>query len=121
MANQKKQRKLKGSVQMNLSDYSYPTGVHAKITDENLLEEAKKRGFYKSYCKWDDFANKCLLGRGHILFKDAVPRTKQLFITGFITDYLTSFTAEHAEKVAICAMVFSEFCIHPDERLGAAK
>lgn len=106
---------------MDLSDYKYPTGVHAKITDENLLEEAKKRGFYKSYCKWDDFANQFLLGNGRIAFKDAVPRTKQLVVMGFISDYLTSFTAEHAEKVAICAMVFSEFGIHPNERLGAAK
>lgn len=93
---------------MNLVTYNYPTGVHAKITDEDLLDEAKKRGFYKSYCKWDHLANQFMLGGGRIAFKDSIPRNRHLVFIGFLSAYLTSFTAEHADKVAICAMLLQE-------------
>ena len=104
---------------MDLVTYNYPTGVLAKITDEELLDEAKKRGFYKSYCRWDDLANKFMLGEGRIAFKNSLPRAKHLVFIGFLSDYLTSFTAEHTDKVAISAMLLSEVAIHPNDHIKA--
>lgn len=98
---------------MNLLDYSFNTGAIAKSTDSTLLAEAKAQGFYKSYCKWDNLANQIMLGGGSINLKHDLSKKQRVSFIAYLSAYLTSFTADHAEKVAVCAMLLKAFTIHP--------
>ena len=98
---------------MNLLEYSFITGAGAKQTDPVLLNEAKEQGFYKSYCKWDNLANQIMLGGGAINLKHDLRQDQRMSFIAYLSAYLTSFTADHAEKVAVCAMLLKAFTVHP--------
>lgn len=98
---------------MDLLNYDFAKGAEAKATDSALLNEAKAQGFYKSYCRWDNLANQLMLGGGSISLKPDLRSKQRVAFIAYIGTHMSSFTADHADKVAVCAMLLKEFSVHP--------
>ncbi len=99
---------------MKLSEYNFEPSTVDGI-DPKLLEEAKKRGFYHSLCRWDDYFHRLILNGGSIKHpKGLCPEYKQRAVE-YLKRTMRNNSIEYGDRSAVCAMILSEISIHPND------
>ena len=99
---------------MNLSEYKFEPSTVDGI-DPTLLNEAKKRGFYHSLCRWDDYFHTLILKGGSIKHpKGLCPEYKQRAVE-YLKRTMRLNSIEYGDRAAVCAMILSEIAIHPND------
>jgi len=99
---------------MDIKKFKFPELTAADIvfpifkTDKELLEEAKKRGFYGGYTPYNDLFNKLFFEGGSLNFKKDLDKEFKTKATLYLKAFMRSFTPKHEEKEAISAMLLSE-------------
>jgi len=97
---------------MDLKQYKFPkiTGIIISTikTDKNLLEEAKKRGFYNGYTPYNDLFSELFFNGGKINFKKGLDEDFKAKALPYLKSFMGSFEPKHEEKEAICALLLSE-------------
>jgi hypothetical protein len=77
-------------------------------TDAELLAEARKRGFYNGYTKFNDLFSKLFFSGGKLNLKEDLDENFKMKAVPYLKAFMMSFEPKHEEKEAICAMLFSE-------------
>ena len=98
---------------MDLTKFNFPHIEARDIvfsvmkTDQTLLEEAKKQGFYDGHTPYNDLFNQIFFKGGHLNFKkDLDPAFKEKAML-YMRSLMNSFEPKHEDKEAICALLLS--------------
>lgn len=99
---------------MDIKQYEFPelSGIDIIIptikTDKNLLEEAKKRGFYNGHTPYNDLFSNLFFNGGKVNFKKNLDKKFKAKALPYLKAFMKSFEPAHEEKEAICALLLSE-------------
>ncbi len=101
---------------MNLQEFNFKEIVEKEgispftdlPTNKELLEEAKKRGHYDYYDKYNKLANIFFFDGGQLHFKEGLDEDFRKYCTQYYRLFIQSFAPKHEEKSAICGMLLSE-------------
>lgn len=99
---------------MNLLEYDYPKVDVADMafptfdTIPELLEEAKKRGFYDGNTPYNKLFCDLFYKGGKIVFKKEINKEQQQRVWMYCRSFMGSWAPKHEHKEAICAMLMSE-------------
>ena len=99
---------------MDLISYKFPevSGMDVIIptikTDNNLLEEASKRGFYDGRTPYNDLFSDLFFNGGKLQFKKDLDKDFKAKALPYLKAFMASFEPPHEEKEAICALLLSE-------------
>ena len=93
---------------MNLKDYTFKTPNMCLSTDQKLLEEAKKRGFYCSNTPYNKLFSDLFFSGGILNFKPDLDPAFKAKALPYLKTFMGSFEPSHEEKEAISAMLLSE-------------
>jgi hypothetical protein len=99
---------------MNLLTYKYEETPEAGRlfpavkTDKVLLAEAKARGFYNGYGKYNELFNALFHKGGKVQFKSGLTKEQITPLWNYCRAFMKSWEPKHEEKEAICAMIMSE-------------
>ena len=85
-------------------DMAFPTFK----TDNELLKEAKKRGFYNGHTPYNDLFSKLFFNGGEVKFKKKIDNEFKNKAWAYCRCFMGSYEPKHEEKEAICAMIMSE-------------
>jgi len=77
-------------------------------TDKVLLAEAKERGFYDGYTKYNTLFSKLFYSGGRVIFKKDIDEEYRLKVWKYCRAFMQSWEPKHEEKEAICALLMSE-------------
>jgi hypothetical protein len=86
----------------NLGAFAQPS------TNKELLQEAKDRGFYNGYTKYNKLFSKLFFTGGKVEFKKDIDEHFREIAWMYCRSFMQSFSPKHEEKEAICAMIMSE-------------
>jgi len=101
-------------MKMDITKYDFPelNGIDIIIptikTDNNLLEEASKRGFYDGHTPYNDLFSKLFFEGGTIHFKKDLDKDFKAKALPYLKAFMASFEPAHEDKEAICALLLSE-------------
>ena len=95
---------------LTLEDYIFDEpNQFGQKTDEFLLELAKERGFYNGYGPYNELFAKLFYSGGTLNFKDGVyGKEFKNNATRYLKSLMISFTPQHEDKEAVCALILSE-------------
>jgi len=79
-------------------------------TNQKLLSEAKKRGFYNGSTKYNDMFSSLFFKGGSLDFKSELDETFISDAVSYFKALAKSFEPKHEEKEAVCALLLSELC-----------
>jgi len=102
---------------MNLKDFKFPEVSVADAIfptskmNKELLEEAKKRGFYNGHTKYNELFSHLFFRGGRIEFKPDVDKEFAKRAWTYCRSFMGSWEPKHEEKEAICAMIMSEILL----------
>lgn len=100
---------------MNLEKHEFKAVSMAMPVDNVLLKEAVKRGYYNGGTKWEHYFGCLFFDGGTINLRDDKPVDFIQTALLYLKHFMASFEPKHEEKTAICALILSEICIHPDD------
>lgn len=99
---------------MNLQEFDFPKVSAIDLafptirTNPELLDEAKKRGFYNGYTPYNKLFSTLFYSGGKLNFKkDLSPEFKNKALP-YMKAFMGSFEPKHEEKEAICSLLLSE-------------
>jgi hypothetical protein len=92
---------------MDLKKYQFPTNTN---TPKDLLQEAKDRGFYNGYSKYNKMFGNLFFSGGSVEFKKGIDEDFRKRAWGYLRSFIQSWNPKHEEKEAICALILSEVC-----------
>lgn len=101
---------------LNLREFKFPdvTKVDAVFstfdTIPELLDEAKRRGFYSGYGPYNKLASTLFYEGGRVKFKEGIPEDFRKAAWAYVRAFMGSFAPKHEHKSAICALILSEIC-----------
>ena len=81
-------------------------------TPEQLLAEAKNRGFYLGRTPYNKLFSKLFFNGGEVTFKSGLNESFRSPAWEYCRHFMSSFFPKHEEKEAICAMLMSELLQH---------
>ncbi len=99
---------------MDIKEFSFPKLSNADMafsvlkTDSSLLEEAKKRGFYRGDTFYNSLFSKLFFSGGELNYKKDIDDKFKKEASTYLRAFMGSFAPKHEEKEAICAMLLSE-------------
>lgn len=99
---------------MDLKTYSFKKvnavdmAFSTERTIPELLEEAKKRGFYNGRTPYNDLFRSLFFSGGKVTFKDGLDESFVESAWNYCRLFMRSWEPKHEEKEAICAMIMSE-------------
>lgn len=106
---------------MDLSKYEWPeiTGLDMAFPTFNapkdLLEEAKKRGYYNGNLSGNKMFNQLFFNGGKLAFKKDLPEGLQKAWV-WCRAFMASWEPKHEEKEAIAAMILDEVLMEVKEK-----
>ena len=101
---------------MDIRQYKFPQISPIEIAFSNektrpeLLEEAKKRGFYNGNTKYNSLFSSLFYNGGSLNFKKELPEDFIIRCTRYLKAFMSSFEPKHEEKEAVSALLLSELC-----------
>lgn len=99
---------------MDIKKFAFPELSGADIafstlrTNKELLEEAKKRGFYNGNTKYNKLFSTLFFNGGKLDFRKDLPEEFKAKALPYLRSFMGSFEPKHEEKEAICALLLSE-------------
>lgn len=108
----KEEEKAEASIDLLQYNYPKPTGADMAFPTYDaipeLLEEAKRRGFYDGRTPYNKLFSDLFFNGGRVVFKSGINREKQKEIWAYVRSFMGSWAPKHEHKEAICAMIMSE-------------
>lgn len=107
---------------MDLTKFKFPKVTTVDLafctfkTDPDLLEEAKKRGFYDNRTPYNELFNKMFFSGGMVRFKKGLDADFKERAWNYCRAFMGSFEPKHEEKEAICSMLMSELLETEEEK-----
>jgi len=94
-------------------DLAFPTFG----TDERLLEEAKKRGFYGGKTPYNKLFDEMFFRglKSPLKYKDGLDPEWVTRVARYTRALMRSYAPKHENKEAVCAMLLSEIAIWPPQ------
>ena len=99
---------------MDLKTYEYPEISEVGLifstekVPNDLLEEAKKRGFYDGNTPYNKLFSQLFFDGGHLLFKKDLDDNLKSKAWPYCRAIMASWEPKHKVKEAVCAMLMSE-------------
>ena len=99
---------------MDLKKFNFPELSDVDVTfpvlktNTELLDEARKKGFYNGITKYNDLFSELFFRGGKINFKKDLDENFKAKAVPYLKAFMGSFDPKHEEKEAICALLLSE-------------
>jgi len=94
---------------MDLKKFNFPKPSFCLPTNQELLAEAKKRGFDKyNATPYNKLFSDLFFNGGEITFKADLDEDFKTKAYPYLISFMGSFESKHEHKEAICALLLSE-------------
>lgn len=99
---------------MDLKTFNFPEVSEVQMafpvfnTIPELLDEAKKRGFYNGRTPYNRLFSDLFFNGGSFNFKKDLPEDFKVKATRYLKSFMGSFSPKHEEKEAVSALILSE-------------
>ena len=94
--------------EMELAKFDFPKPSWGLPTNNDLLAEAKKRGFLHGRTPYNKLFSELFFKGGKVEFKDGVDENLKQKGWDYCRALMGSFNPKHEHKEAVCAMLLSE-------------
>ena len=93
---------------MDITKFDFPEPNWSLQTDQKLLDEAKKRGFFNGNTPYNKLFSTLFFSGGKVEFKEGVDKKFKEKVWPYLRAFMGSFEPKHEHKEAICALLLSE-------------
>lgn len=107
---------------MDLKTFDFPELTDVDVvfstlgTNKELLEEAKKRGFYDGEGPYNKMFSSLFYDGGQVEFKSDLDEDFKNIAWKYCRCLMKSFSPKHEDKEAICSMLMSELLELPKQK-----
>lgn len=99
---------------MDLLKYDYPRNHKGRI-DAKLLAEAKERGFYKGYTKYNSLFSSIFYNKHTPTLKPGATTDDHKKVWSYCKALMGSWNPKHEDKEAVCSMLMSVVLLTENE------